>query len=432
VNLVTGTETLRATNRTQASWLRSPQRVFLRRAIFQIHLWSGILLATYAIAIGLTGSALIFKDEIERATQPSLYHVAPVPQQVTIDETVRRIQSARPNWIAFALRDFDQRDQATTVLLRAATGKETPNYRMVSFNPYTGKVLFDRLRYAGMLGWMSNLHVYLLSGETGLLVSGWMGLGLLLLCFSGLILWWPGVQRWASALLLHRRASWRRINLDLHTVVGFWTSIALIIVIFTGVDFAFPGPVGNLIEVATFGSLSARAAASDVLKRRPPPSNAPVITIDQAIAAAYRALPTNAPPGYLQLPSRPGSPYRVTGYYTGTAPYSQLVRASLDPHTGELLASSDTRQQTRGLRMEQYFVAVHFGSFAGNGVVGTLVKILWVLLGIAPAVLAVTGLVMYWNRKLRPAWLRMKRTSQREETKSDEFSRAEATGASES
>jgi uncharacterized iron-regulated membrane protein len=84
----------------------------------------------------------------------------------------------------------------------------------------------------------------------------------------------------------------------------------------------------------------------------------------------------------------------------------------LDPHTGELLASSDTRQQTRGLRLEQYFVAVHFGSFAGNGVAGTLVKILWVLLGIAPALLAVTGLIMYWNRKLRPAWLRRKSASQ--------------------
>jgi uncharacterized iron-regulated membrane protein len=416
VNLVTGDETLRTAKRTPASWLRSPQRVFLRRVIFQIHLWAGVLLAVYAIVIGLTGSALVFKDQIERATQPSLYHVAPGPRQLTLDDTVRRIQSAHPGWIAFALRDFDQRDEATTVLLRATAGEQTPNYRMVSFNPYTGEVLFDRLRYAGMLGWMSNLHVYLLSGETGLLVSGWMGLGLLVLCLSGLILWWPGVQRWASALVMHRRASWRRLNLDLHTVVGFWTSVALIIVVFTGVDFAFPGPVGNIIEVATFGSLSARAAASDVLKRAPLPSNAPIITIDQAVAAAYRALPNGAPPGYLQLPSRPDSTYRVTGYYTGTAPYSQLVRVSLDPHTGELLASSDTRQQTRGLRLEQYFAAVHFGSFAGSGVVGTLVKILWVLLGITPALLAVTGLIMYWNRKLRPGWLQTKSAGQHRKT----------------
>lgn len=407
MDAVTGTETQRETKRRPASWLRSPQRVFLRRAIFQVHLWLGILLAIYSVIIGLTGSALVFKEEIARAIQPGLYHVAPGPQQITLDEAVRRIQSARPGWTVFAMQDFAQPEQATTVLMRSITAKSTPNYRMVSFNPYTGQVLFDRLRYAGILGWLSNLHVYLLSGETGLLVSGWMGIGLLLLCLSGLILWWPGVQRWVAALAINSRASWRRLNWDLHTIIGFWACVALMVVTFTGVDFAFPGPVGNLIEVVTGGSLSAKAVTPDVPKKPPLSSTAPVITIDQAIAAAYRVLPKDAPPGYLQLPAHTGSPYKVTGYYTGAAPYSQLVRISLDPHTGALLALNDTRQQTRGQRIEQYFVAVHFGSFGGKGVFGTLVKGCWVLLGIVPALLAVTGLVMYWNRKLRPVWRRM-------------------------
>ncbi|HEY1743092.1 MAG TPA: PepSY-associated TM helix domain-containing protein [Granulicella sp.] len=407
MDAVTGTETLRAAKRSRASWLRSPQRVFLRRAIFQVHLWSGILLAIYSVIIGLTGSALVFKEEIARTIQPGLYHVAPGPQQITLDEAVRRVQSARPGWAVFAMEDFAQPELATTVLMRSTTAKPTPNYRMVSFDPHTGQVLFDRLRYAGFMGWLSNLHVYLLSGEAGLLVSGWMGVGLLLLCLSGLILWWPGVQRWAAALVINSRASWRRLNWDLHTVIGFWACVALMVVTFTGVDFAFPGPVGNLIEVVTGGSLSAKAATPNVSNKPLLSSTTPIITIDQAIAAAYRALPKDAPPGYLQLPARAGSPYKVTGYYTGVAPYSQLVRISLDPHTGALLALNDTRQQTRGQRIEQYFVAVHFGSFGGKGVFGTLVKVVWVLLGIVPALLAVTGLVMYWNRKLRPVWRRM-------------------------
>jgi uncharacterized iron-regulated membrane protein len=199
----------------------------------------------------------------------------------------------------------------------------------------------------------------------------------------------------------------RRLNWDLHTVVGFWTSAALIVIIFTGVEFAFPGPVGNMIEIVTGGSLSGRAPSSGVPKKLPLSTSAPVITVDQAMAAAYRVLPKDAPPGYFQLPSRAGSPYTVIGYHTGVAPYSWLVRISLDPHTGELLSSSDTKQQSRGQRIQQYFVAVHFGSFAGDGVLGTLVKVLWVLLGVVLALLAVTSLLMYWNRKLRPAWIRM-------------------------
>ena len=39
---------------------------------------------------------------------------------------------------------------------------------------------------------------------------------------------------------------------------------------------------------------------------------------------------------------------------------------------------------------------LHFGTLWGMGV-----KILWSLMGLGVAVLSVTGLLMYWNRKLR-------------------------------
>jgi uncharacterized iron-regulated membrane protein len=406
------TSTLNPRPASPSSWRHTPQRVFLRRALFQLHLWIGIILAAYAIVIGLTGSALIFKAELIEHFQSALYSLHPIPRQTTIDATVRTIVASHPGWQAFALQNFDKPTQATDLLLRRTTGGPSPNYRVVSFNPYTGQVLLDRLRYAGLLGFLSNLHVYLLSGETGLLVSGWMALGLLILSLSGLILWWPGMQRWASALLLHRRASWRRTNFDLHTVLGFWTSAAFLLVILTGLDFAFPGPSGRLLELATFHGYRDTGVVDPTVPHLAPTPLAS-LTIDQAIAAAYRALPPNAPPGYLQLPSKPGSPIRVTGYYEHAAPYSQLVRIVLDPHTGAVLASSDTRTEDLASRIEQYSVALHFGLFGGPGVLGLCVKILWVMLGILPALFAVTGILMYWNRKLRPLWHRL-RTRQTE------------------
>jgi uncharacterized iron-regulated membrane protein len=360
----------------------------------------------YAVIIGLTGSALIFKDEIQRTQQPNIYHVAPVAQKTTLDATVRKIESSHPEWKAFALRNFDSA-QAVDVLMRPATGESTPNYRVVSINPYTGEVLLDRLRYAGFLNFMSNLHVYLLSGETGLLVSGWLAFGLLLLTLSGLILWWPGVQRWAAALVLTSRSSWRRLNWDLHTVVGFWSSALFIVVIVTGLDFAFPGATGKMIEFSTGRGFHDTGVSLEENSRKAIVSSAPVITIDNALAAARHALPQEAPPGYLQLPSTPRLPYRATGYYNGAAPYSQVVRILLDSHSGALLASSDTRNQDIGSRIEQYFVAVHFGLFGGPGILGLAVKIIWVLLGLVPALLAGTGALMYWNRKLRPIWRNM-------------------------
>lgn len=401
-----------ANNKMTANWITSPQRVWLRCALFQVHLWVGVAFAAYAIVIGLTGSALVFRDEIEHAMWPDVFHIAPMQRTVTMQAAVDKIQSARPGWIVFALRDFNAAGQATTAMMRPAAGKLSANYRQVYFNPFTGQVLLDRSRYGGWLGWMANLHEYLLAGPVGLVVSGWMAVGLLVLCVTGIVLWWPGIQRWTSALILNPRARWKRLNWELHSAVGFWVCAALIVVTFTGIDFAFPNAIGGIVEFAAGDSLSAPVTPKLPQHHPQPTPTTAMMTIDQAIAEARGMLPQAAPAGYLQLPTTGGATaqYKATGYYSGSLPYSELVRLTFDAHTGAVLSYGDTRQESRGSRMEQYFTTLHFGSFGGSGFTGVAIKWLWVLVGIAPALLAITGLIMYWNRKLRPAWLRSQRS----------------------
>jgi hypothetical protein len=48
----------------------------------------------------------------------------------------------------------------------------------------------------------------------------------------------------------------------------------------------------------------------------------------------------------------------------------------------------------------EWFARVHIGRFAG-----LWVKILWGVVGLMPAVLFVTGVIMWWNRKVR-GWRR--------------------------
>jgi uncharacterized iron-regulated membrane protein len=384
--------------RANASWLRSPQRVWLRRALFQVHLWTGIALSLYAVVIGLSGSILVFSSEIEEFLNRDALTIRQSAQQTRFEQAVRAIELQRPGWRGIGMEGFSDPGHAAMLLMQ--TTPATANYRMVSFNPYTGQVVLDRMRLSGFLGVATNIHYYLLASSTGLRVSGWMAVWLLILCVTGLVLWWPGVRRWNSGLLLRRRASWQRFNWDLHSVVGFWSCAFLLLVTFTGVYFAFPDAVRDTMLLVTGGpaySPPKPANSISTLSTRP-------LTIDEAMSAARRALPANAPPGYFQLPSKPNQPYSATGYYVGSLPYSQLVQVTLDPHTGAVLSYNDTRQQALGMRVIQYFFTLHFGSFGGTGLLKIAIKVLWVLLGIVPAVLAVTGLVMYWNRKLRPLW----------------------------
>lgn len=58
---------------------------------------------------------------------------------------------------------------------------------------------------------------------------------------------------------------------------------------------------------------------------------------------------------------------------------------------------------TLGGKILRGFSYAHYGNFAGWGV-----KTAYVILGLAPAVLFVTGVVMWWNRVVRP-WVRRSR-----------------------
>jgi uncharacterized iron-regulated membrane protein len=61
------------------------------------------------------------------------------------------------------------------------------------------------------------------------------------------------------------------------------------------------------------------------------------------------------------------------------------------------------RPLTLGARILRGFSLAHYGNFGGWGV-----KALWVILGLAPAVLFSTALVMWCNRVLAPAMRRLR------------------------
>ena len=58
--------------------------MWTRRALFQIHLWTGIGVGLYILMISVTGSAIVFRREITRLawTPPAVTPTGPVKQYV--------------------------------------------------------------------------------------------------------------------------------------------------------------------------------------------------------------------------------------------------------------------------------------------------------------------------------------------------------------
>jgi uncharacterized iron-regulated membrane protein len=88
--------------------------------------------------------------------------------------------------------------------------------------------------------WLVNFHENLLSGSTGRLVNGIGAVCLTLLCLTGAIIWWPGINNWRRSLAVNWRASFARINWDLHSALGFWCFFFILVWGLSGIYFSFP------------------------------------------------------------------------------------------------------------------------------------------------------------------------------------------------
>jgi uncharacterized iron-regulated membrane protein len=188
---------------TWQRWVRQPQRVWLRRAIFQVHLWSGIGLGLYVFFISVTGSVLIYRNELYVAATPdvSTPGVSPLEAKANVPLGI---------WLVDTLID---------------------------------------------------LHDNLLSGSTGRTINGAGAIAVVLMCLTGAVIWWPGIFRWRENLTLHRGVGWRRFTWQLHGVFGFWSVAFLLVLAASGMYLCFPdqfNALGDWLEPPTAANAGTR------------------------------------------------------------------------------------------------------------------------------------------------------------------------------
>lgn len=339
------------------------------------------MLSLYMIVIGLSGAILVFQDEIRlaslRHTPLDRAHIAPM--SAVIEHARHRFPAQHVTFVGNPQPDAPW----WTIYLSDATGKPSLAYA----DPATGAPLAQHGRL--FIDWVLDLHIYLLAGRAGFIVNCLMGMGLLLLAITGAVLWWPGIKLWRRALMVSLRHGWRRINFDLHSAIGIWTLAIVAWWGVTAVYFLFPAQVGSAVN-----------AISPLVGMRPPQPVKPQPATGVASLEGILAAQPQTVPGTLQGVSLPDKPGDNITLYVGrghASDFSHRDIATFDGHTGALLTVwhyGDNHSLGDWFLWLMY--PLHFGTLWGMGV-----KILWSLMGLGVAALSVTGLLMYWNRKLR-------------------------------
>ncbi|HUI81402.1 MAG TPA: PepSY-associated TM helix domain-containing protein [Bryobacteraceae bacterium] len=288
-------------------WARQPQQLWLRKALFQVHLWTGIIIGLYVVAICVSGSALVFRDRIFKSLQPKPRLVAASGRRLTPPQLRAAAQRAHPGYTTGYVFQAKNRNQAVVIWL-----DRKGSYIQRLFDPYTGQDLGPSEPLAlRSLTWLADLHINLLAGERGRDANGYAAILFTLLSLTGAVMWWPGAANWRRSLTAGTRSNWKRFNWELHSMIGFWTFAFFFMWGITGIYVVFPAPFQRVVALFV---------TPDLLDPR-------------------------------------------------RSPDEQFLR---------------------------WFTRLHFGSFDWPW------KFVWVVLGLAPVALFITGVLMWWNRVLHP------------------------------
>ena len=225
-------------------WLQRPQSVWVRKAFFQVHLWTGIGIGLYVLVISISGSAIVFRREITRRYARKEVVVAELSRRMNLEELKQNVQRAYPDYEILSMREPERPDQPDDVVLE---GRNQRIRRL--FDPYTGADLGDpQSRVEAALRWLVDLHDNLLSGQTGRLANGIGSFLVTLLSLTGAVIWWPGVKNWRRSITINWKANFARLNWDMHSAVGFWSSTFVLVWGISGICLCFPGILNSFVD----------------------------------------------------------------------------------------------------------------------------------------------------------------------------------------
>lgn len=348
----------------------------LRVAWFQLHKWIGILLAVLIIPISLTGSALVWHDWLDETLNPE----RKVEAAPALPPAAYAASAARALGPEERIASITYPDGHGAVLVAAARppapGGGRPVRTQLWLHPETGAVLDRSASNEGAVHIMHVLHGSLMVPGLGRQIVGWIGVAMLISSLTGLWLWWPLRGRWTRGLRWKRQAT---TSANLHHQTGFWVSVPLAMLSFTGVWISFP---------AFFASISGAPApdspAERIRRMGAQPLQETDRTADQALAAAQ---------------AEATGPLLSVTWPTDQAPEWKLSFARSDgpaevkvaDATGTMTPPKPPKPETTARTMRRW----HDGT--GMGVVW---QVLIFIGGILPALLAVTGIMMWLKSRV--------------------------------
>jgi uncharacterized iron-regulated membrane protein len=376
---------------------------WIRKLWLNVHLCIGLFVGAIFVIIGLSGSILAFRVEIDEWLNSDLLINSAISERnqwfYSYDDLIAASKNAAPGESTPFFVHFPKRQTAYfDVIYATPTARRHKLVHQVVVNQFTASVVGRRLLVdteshfsEPFVNIVTHVHYTLLQGALGETVVGFAGLFLLASLVSGVYLWWPRNGKWRQAFSIKHNASFERFILDLHKAAGVYFCTILLVMLFSGIYMIFMPQVRAL--VSTFSSATKHIIPED-LKSEPANGRAP-IGADVAVEAADRLFPDGKLMS-LQLPDGPEGVYVVGKRAPDEINVSEPSRlVAVDQYAGTVVRIQNPHDFTAGERFLEWQYPLHTGEAFGDAG-----RAIICFVGLIPTLLYSTG-VTRWLRKRR-------------------------------
>ena len=340
------------------------------KLIFRWHHWSGLIVGIFLLIMSLSGAMLAFTDEIEAGYESKWLTIQNPNGDFSFDPSIHKIRDLYHGW---EIRIYDQPSKNEALVYDLRKGNEI---KKIFVHPVSGVLLHVEENVQQQLHRvLLNLHYTLFAGTIGKITVFFVGILFLISLVTGIYIYRRAIVKGLLFRIHINRKTKRSFYSSIHRAIGVWSIFFNILIVSTGLLIS-----GNIALAALKATPNTKTPVRSEIGSVDSINN--ILAKDQPGFRVY-LVRIAANSNVIQFSGNfKGDPFYYGKYYS---------RFYYDGLTGQLQKTELLKDQPGFKKIQSIAGPLHFGNYGGLPI-----KILYCILGLMPAILSISGFIIWW------------------------------------